>query len=195
MPSIEYDLGYLRAAADTLEDYLLSNELYWQLGIRPPAGETPYPPLTLGELYLTQARLRARNLTGKQREELDRLNDQVDSVHARWQVAWGRKATRGFEARLKLWRDFLEEYRENPGANEDRYAYEVRRRVMLYFLSEAADEIPQQELDLLGALDRVLKGALIPDDFVWENELVAGFPPTTFWYLYGKLKGDSTGSD
>jgi hypothetical protein len=66
---------------------------------------------------------------------------------------------------------------------------------MLYFLSEAADEIPQQELDLLGALDRVLKGELIPGDFVWENELVNGFPPTTFWYLYGKLKGDSPGGD
>jgi hypothetical protein len=40
-----------------------------------------------------------------------------------------------------------------------------------------------------------LKGELIPGDFVWENELVNGFPPTTFWYLYGKLKGDSPGGD
>jgi hypothetical protein len=190
MPSAEYELTYLRAAADTLEDYLLSNELYWQLGIRPPSGETPYPPLTLGEMSLTQARLSARNLMGAQREEMERLNEKIDTVHSRWQVAWERKAARGFQARLMLWRDFLEEYRENPGANADRYAYEVRRRVMLFFLSQAAGEIPQQEIDLLGALDRVLQGALIPAGFVWEDELASGFPPTTFWYLYGRLKGD-----
>ncbi|HEY5573072.1 MAG TPA: hypothetical protein VIK64_08690, partial [Anaerolineales bacterium] len=63
MPSAEYDLGYLRAAVAALEDYLMSNELYWPIGAASPAGEPDYPRLTLGGLLLAQKRAHARDLS------------------------------------------------------------------------------------------------------------------------------------
>jgi hypothetical protein len=55
MASLEYDLGYLQSALSTLEDYLLSADLYWSIGDNPPKGEPPYPSLTLGNVLLAQA--------------------------------------------------------------------------------------------------------------------------------------------
>lgn len=189
MPTLEYDLGYLRAALTMLDDYLLSNDLYWSIGNSPPRGEPPYPSLTLGGVLLAQARAHAHPRPGNLIEQIASADEQLNAVRGRWRSAWGRKAGRDFHARLNLWRDFLEEYRQNPEANLDRYAYEVRRRAMLHLLESGAGEIPKAEQELMAGLDRLLRIALIPGDFVWEVELAAGFPEETYWYLYGRLKG------
>lgn len=68
MPSAEYDLGYLKAGISALENYLLSNDLYWPVGASSPSGEPAYPRLTLGGLLLAQKRAHARNLTPEQRD-------------------------------------------------------------------------------------------------------------------------------
>jgi hypothetical protein len=188
MPSVVYDLGYLRAGVAALESYLLSKELYWNLGAGSPPGEPAFPPLTLGYLLLSQARLHARQLDLPQRDELARLDEGLDDIRSRWRVAWERKAAQDFRARLNLWRDFLEEYREMPEANADRYAYEVRRRVMLHLLEPETLEINPAETGLLGGLDRVVESVLTPGDFVWERDLASGFPRDTYWYLFGRLK-------
>lgn len=188
MPSPEYDLGYLQAGIPELEKYLLSQELYWPLSAGPPAGEPAYPRLTLSGLLLAQARLHARPLTSQQRDELARLDEDMDDVRSRWRSAWGRKAAQDFSARLRLWRDFLEEYRENADSNHDRFTYEVSRRVMMHLLLPDADGLPQAEIDLLQGLDKLLRAVLVPGMFVWEAELEPGFPPDTYWYLYGELR-------
>jgi hypothetical protein len=188
MPSVAYDLGYLRAGLAALEGYLLSKELYWNLGASSPAGEPAYPPLTLSGLLLSQARLHARPLDMAQRDELGRLDEQMDEVRSRWRVAWGNKAAHDFRARLNLWRDFIEEYRERPDANADRYGYEVHRRVMLHLLSSETPEIPDAEIELLKGLDSLLKAVFVPGNFVWEKQLAPGFPRDTYWYLYGHLR-------
>ena len=54
MPSPEYDLRYLKAGIEQLESYLLSSDVYWSIGTRAPAGETPYPQLTIGGLLLAR---------------------------------------------------------------------------------------------------------------------------------------------
>ena len=60
MSSARYDFGYFQAGVELLDDYLLSPQIYWTLGARPPAREPVYPQLTLGGLLLTGAKLRAR---------------------------------------------------------------------------------------------------------------------------------------
>ena len=189
MPTLEYDLGYLRAALTVLDDYLLSADLYWSIGNRPPRGEPPYPSLTLGGVLLAQARAHAHPASGNLVGQLAQADEQINAVRGRWRSAWGRKARRDFHARLNLWRDFLEEYRQKPEAHLDRYAYEVRRRVMLHRLEPEAGEIPKAEVELLAGLDRLLRIVLIPGGFVWEQELSPGFPEEPYWYLYGRLKG------
>lgn len=188
MPSAEYDLGYLRAAVAALEDYLMANEVYWPIGAASPAGEPDYPRLTLGGLLLAQKRAHARDLSPEQRHELAEIDEQIDNLRNRWRVAWERKAGRSFSARLRLWNDFIEEYRANPSANLDRYAYEVERRVMLDLFREEAGAIPEAELKSLESLDKLLRAVLIPGDFIWEAELQSGFPKQKYWYLYGRPK-------
>lgn len=188
MVSLEYDIGYLQAGVHALESYLLSGDLYRPIGTSPPAGELPYPSLTLSGLLLAQARLRSRSISLGDRSKQENLDAQLDEIHTRWRVAWDKKANREFRSRLNLWRDFLEEYRARPENNSNRYSYEVSRRVMLYLLKPEAAGVPQAELNMLEGLDRILKAVLLPGGFVWEPELEPGFPADPFWYLYGKLK-------
>lgn len=187
MPSKEYDLGYLRAGLAVLEEYLLSDEIYWPIGAGAPAGEPAYPRLTLGGLLLADRRLKAQTLPPTQATELASLERRLEETRSRWRVAWEGKATLEFQARLNLWRDFLQEYREHPENNLDRFPYEIQRRVMLELLLPDAKP-PQAEIDMLRGLDGLLKSVLVPGNYAWEPELQRGFPPDPYWYLYGHLK-------
>lgn len=188
VPSPEYDLGYLQAGVKILKNYILSSDIYWTIGVRPPPGEPAYPQLTLGGLLLAMARLRSRQLPLPLQAAFTHLENEFEAIRLGWQVAWESKATHEFHARLFLWRDFLEEYRAHPRNNIDRYAYEVSRRVMLQLLSPDAVQVPQIEEKLLEGLDKILKSILMPGKFVWDELLAFGFPPQTYWYLYGQLK-------
>lgn len=188
VPSAEYDLGYLKAAIPILENYLLSKDLYWSLADNPPRGELAYPQLTLGNLFQFHARLNARQLAFDQQAEFERLDNQLWAIATRWRLAWETKAKREFSARLRLWRDFLEEYRSDPENHADRYAYEVGRRVQLTLLGEQTREIPEAERELLAGLDRLLEAMFVPGSFVWDDELTKGFPVPPYWYLYGRLR-------
>ena len=188
MPTAEYDLRYLKAGIEQLENYLLSGEIYRPIGISASPRETPYPQLTLGGLLLARQRLRATAQSPAQQVELAHLEDEMDTTRQKWLTAWGRKAEAEFRARLRLWRNFIAEYRQEPAINEDRYAYEVSRRVMLQLLSRETHALPTAELELLNSLDKVLRAVLLPGDFVWDAVLVSSFPKAIYWYLYGQIK-------
>jgi hypothetical protein len=188
MPTFEYDLRYLQAGAGQLEAYLLAGELYWPIGVNPPKGQPPYPQLTPGGLLLARQRLGAIAETPAQQAELTRLEQRLEALQAHWRMAWGKKASQDFHARLKLWRNFLEEYREKPSAHYDRYTYEVTRRVQLHLLAPEAVDLPLAETQALDGLDQLLRAVFRSGSFVWEERLAAGFPPAIFWYLYGRLR-------
>lgn len=195
MPSIESDLSYLRAGADALQDYLLSNDIFWPIGAPAPAGEPPLPQLTLGGMLLAQARLLAKTgsakMSSQQQVELTNLEERLNAARGRWRVAWENKAGKEYGARLNLWRNFLNEYRENPENNAGRYSYEVSRRVQLQLLGKEGAITPEQG-EMLKGLDLLLKGIFQPGGFIWDDELAGGFPPETYWYLYGRLRKGKT---
>ncbi len=190
MPSVEYDLGYLKSALNVFESYLLSNDVYWPVGAKPPAGELSYPQLTLGGILLAQSRLNARHLPLDLEEERIQLENEFITLYNRWRVAWESKASKEFPARLNLWRDYLEEYRAHPDNHDDRYAYEVTRRVMLELLSPYAVLIAQAQKDLLFALDHLLRQVFVSGEFVWGEDLKSGFNINTYWYLFGGLRSN-----
>jgi hypothetical protein len=187
MPSAEYDLRYLHAGVEQLEAYLLASGVYWPPGISAPAGETPYPQLTLGNLLLSRQRARATAQEAAQRAELERLEREMETMRSQWRSAWGKKATAEFSARLSLWRNFMEEYRQEPAREHDRYAYEVGRRVLLHLLAAEAEELPEAEVEMLAGLDAILRATLVPGAFVWDAELAPAFPAGIYWYLYGTV--------
>ncbi len=187
MKSFEYDLRYLQSGVEELERYLLSDDIFWPVDIRPPAGEPGYPQLTLGGMLLSRKRLSTYNKTPKQTAQVQKLIADMDTVRSNWRVAWEKKATRSFGVRLKMWRDFIEEYRQSPLDNSDRYPYEVRLRTMLALLQMEGGGQVSAEVDLLVILDKFLDTVMITGDFVWEAELQPGFPEHVYWYLYGRL--------
>jgi len=194
LPSFAYEIGYLRAGIANLEAFLLSDVLYWPLDASPPDRQPPYPHLTLEGLLLSRARLNALPLTLAQKAEWGQLLPELHLACSRWRVAWEKKAARAFGSRLKLWRNFLEEYRHDADAHYDRYAYEVRLRVMLHLLQPDANPLPQAQLEMLAGLDLVLEKWLQPSNFIWEPDLQPGFPETDFWYLYGHLPPQLAGT-
>jgi len=189
MSSAEYDLGYLDAAIELLESYLLSKEIYWKLNASSPPGEPGYPTLTLGALLLSEARIQARRLTSSQNQQRLALEKEIDRMRMKWRTAWGNKAREEFRSRLELWTNFLEEFRHDPQGNYDRYRYEVSRRVMLQLLEGEAIDIPISQQQMLTGLDRILAGLMVPGDFIWDEQLAVGFPPDRYPYLYSALRG------
>lgn len=188
MPSAEYDLGYLAAAVDLLDRYLLSEEIYWKIIVSSPPGDPAYPSLTLGGLLLANARTLARHLTPIQDERYLQLEAEFDRVRTKWRSAWEKKARKEFRSRLNLWRDFLEDFRQEPAENADRYAYEVSRRVMLDLLAGETGDIPYADQQMLAGMDGIISGLLVPGEFIWDEELKAGFPREKHLYLYGTLR-------
>lgn len=189
MPSAEHDLGYLEASVDLLEKYLLSKDIYWKMTASPPPGEPSYPSLTLGGVLLARERTGGRQLSPQQSQKNIQLEAEIDRIHSKWRTAWENKSREEFRARLNLWRDFLEEFRQDPEDNLDRFAYEVSRRVMLQLLEKDARLIPVVETQMLEGLDAVLSGLFIAGDFVWDKELQSSFSKDEYPYLYGRLRG------
>ncbi|GAB4420748.1 MAG: hypothetical protein Kow002_09330 [Anaerolineales bacterium] len=177
MYSPEKDKAFLEAGFPELKEYLLSKELFWPLTAR----GFQLPRLTIGGFLLAMARLEAAG------ERSDPLAAKLDGVRARWRVAWETKAGHEVRARSGLWRNYLEDYRQNPYQHADAYPYEVRNRVMLYLLVSELPESPP-EAELVAGLDVLLKRSLLPGEFIWEAELQKGFPQDEFWFLYGTLK-------
>ncbi len=178
MPDFDYERTFLEAAAPELKRYLLSDEVYWNLGLRAPAGTRPYPQFSLGWLLLFRRRVGS--------EANEEVLTQIEEIEKKWKSAWARKAAREFEQRLKLWTQFMNEIRESPEMNRDRYAYEVQRRTMLELLADDADELPDEQVKLLRAMDSALRGMLKTSGFIEDEGYAGRFPKERFWFLYGR---------
>ena len=142
---------------------------------------TDLPRLTVGGILLAKARLEARG------ERIEPLVTQLDVVRSKWRVVWAAKASRGIQARMRLWGNYLSDYRHNPEGHADAYPHEVRYRVMLYLLLAELPTPPPEQKELT-QLDSLLRVILLSGDFIWEADLQSGFPHEIYWYLYGKLK-------
>ncbi len=193
MPSFAYDLRYLYAGAEVLENFLLSKDIYWPVGVQAPSGEAPYPQLSLGGLALAQARAQAHAHSPDEARQLERALEGIEAARQQWRTAWGTKSANEIRARLTQWRNYLEDYREDPAANYNRYSYEVFRRVIITLLETQTNEMSAAEQELLRGLDALLKTLLTQDAFIWDADLQRAFERLTFWYLYGRLPDEIDG--
>ncbi len=175
------DLAFLRAGTAALPDYLQAGELFW------PLPRTSLPRLTLGGLLLSLRRAAALSSGPAQANEVARLQQAVDQERRRQRARWEGKAARELEARLRMWRNFLDDYRSTPEEYASSYAYEVRLRVMIALLQ--AETPPSIHTDeAIRAVDLLLQALFQPGEFIWEAPLRSVFPQDDFWYLYGRLR-------
>jgi hypothetical protein len=138
-------------------------------------------------MLMAQARLAGRPLTEAEQARFDEAARRLADLKAHWQVAWERKAAAEFENRMRLWRNFVDDYRTHPHLHFDRYSYEVGRRVQLHLLAQEAGQISAHDQKMLALTDQIVRARLTPTPFIWETEAAPSFDPSVYWFLYGRL--------
>lgn len=185
MQILENDLAFVRASVPELENYLLSDVLYYPITAergRQLSGDTTQ--LTTGNLLLSIARLGAVNLPVDQRLQLDTLLHEIDRVMDQWRAHWKQKVEQEIPNRLRLWKNYIGEWNNSHQVNAGDYRYNVRLRVILELLMAETDGLLVHEKDQLRRLDMRLKSKGILGEFVWDEAFASAFPPDPFWYLY-----------
>ncbi|MEX1072025.1 MAG: hypothetical protein WEC37_05300 [Anaerolineales bacterium] len=173
------DIHWLRAALPDLKAYLLSNEIFWNLGFD--------PQLTLGNLLLAEAQVKAASdLPAAEDRERGNLLADLEKQKKEWNTAWKNKAEKEFNSRMRQWTNYLQELSEDPARHGSHYKTEARVRTLLELLS---DEAPGKKGDLK-QLDQRLKAFITDGDFIWGEESLAAFPKSKYWFLYARPRGN-----
>lgn len=185
MTSLSHDADFLQSAAQVLEDYLLSDVLFWPLQREKGAmlgGDSDQ--LTPGNLLLSFARLGKEGLA---ENSLNQALQRIEEVRQQWKSAWLNKCQKEWEQRLQLWLNYLDEIkRESNRELPADYSFHVRQRVILDLLTkEIVELLPDKRLKLQNA-DEMLRSLSQPGEFIWQKGLQAHFPASSFWYLYVK---------
>lgn len=169
------EIRFLYTSLDQLQAYLLSDELFWNIGRD--------RQLTLGNLLLAAAYLAGL-------EQLpEGAHEELNTIKEEWRSAWEKKAAREFGARLRQWTSYLRELRQQPEQHAAYYPTEVRVRVLLELLHGETPDLASEELDLLNSEDRVIQGLLSGKEFQWDEGAQRAFPKEPFWFLYGRPDG------
>lgn len=164
------NLRWLQAAVPQLKDYLLSNEIFWNLGFD--------PQLTLGNLLLAEVQVKASGAGDK------KLLTEITEQKKEWHSAWEKKAKREFASRLRQWTQYLSELAEHHARYAAQYKTEVRVRTLLELLAGEAPSLNSQ----LTAADSMLKALTVSGDFVWAADGEGAFPKGKFWFLWVRVK-------
>jgi hypothetical protein len=127
-PELAAKLLEAEKMASQLEDYLLSDTLFWQISVETPLG-TRQPKMTLGSLYERMQRLDARQaeLGPNDRARLASIQRAWDEAQARFPEQWREKLRREFKSYLHNWQYYLEQ-RSSSERWAQEYKVEVRNR-------------------------------------------------------------------
>ncbi len=194
IPELEHlitrDAALCAAMADELDDYLKSDELFWEPSRRRPGGPD-LPKLTLGGLLLALRRLETLRdyLTPDQSHALTRARRELDYQKRQRRTRYQNKLARDLRSRLDAWAWYLDDCQQQGEAVVAHYTRQVETRVKADLLLDEAGEIGLDVAELRQrqtALDERLRADFHSGDFCWTGELTAGFPAQRFWYLWGQ---------
>jgi hypothetical protein len=187
----------LEAGASELQDYLLSDELFWPVQAIPHAADTQELRLTNGNLLLSIARLGVVELSPQDRQRYETFAVTCEKTRTQWRVKWQKKSQREFQSRFRTWRNFLTELISSMvggSSNQDetsilqqQYVSQVRLRVILQLLVEDTPQLEGEE-DLLTDLDKRMQTLMVRGQFLWDEVYRQRFPEQTYWFLYSGLR-------
>ncbi len=145
--------------ADQLEDYLLSDRLFWQISVETPLG-TRQPKMTLGALYERIQYLEAheKELGPNDRARLAKIRQAWEEAQKQFPEQWREKLRREFKSYMHNWKYFLEQRASNPERWAQEYKFEVRNRerarLVLQLLGpEAAADLMEEYKTIEETLD------------------------------------------
>ena len=183
---LKTDLTVLEAMADEMEDYLISDVLFW------PLMKGNLPRLTLGAYLLRQHRLTGLRhlLDDREQMRLDAAVSQFNRSLVEKVVRFEEHAHQELRARLRQWGEFLKDLGGESEMSAAYYAATVETRAMIAALIarmkmppyELDDNIDQQVL----VYDSALRRHWMHGEFVWPAEWRGAYPTTEYWWLYGR---------
>ena len=178
-----HDLSVLAAMAAEVGEYLRSDVLLWQL-----QAPDRYPKLSLGQMLLVRARVRAfqPRLPPREQQRLARAEDQMALELRSRRVAAETKARIELSMRLNLWEQYLAEAGESVDEAAS-YPQAVTQRVIAALLLAEFPRLEGPEAGRLPALDLLVQPRFRPGAFIWEAEIHSQFPQPDFWFLYGRM--------
>jgi len=182
---LKKDLYILEAMAADMNDYLISQSLFW------PLSDTSMPRLTLGGYLMRQHRLnRLRNvLEQEDQDRLDKAIEKFNEALVEKIVRFEQRAHDELHARLRQWSEYLKDIGKESVAAGAYYASAVETRLIIALLLEKL-EMPPYELDKrvlgeLGSYDTALRNYWFTGEFVWYHEWRPAYPKESYWWLYG----------
>lgn len=180
------DLAILQEMASQMENYLMSETLFWSMQY------SNMPKLTLGGYWLRQHRLTALHglLTGEQRAELTAAIKMFETAVADWTVRTEQRAHTELEARIRQWGEYLRDVASDGAAATANYSARVEVRAIIAALIEQLQQ-PRYTLDqsLVKSVlqqDKALRGRWQSGPFVWPEAWQPAYPEPEFWWLYGR---------
>lgn len=182
---LQWDLTILAAMAAEMEDYLISDLLYWQMGY------SDMPKLTLGGFLMRQYRLQQLRALLNAAEK-DRLETAVAQFNQALQEKIVRTETRGNEelaVRVRQWGTYLNDVKRHRATRAVNYLTAVENRAIITalidFLSQPPYQLETKPVDQLELLDRSLRAHWEGVDFIWPAAWEAAYPLPKYWWLHG----------
>lgn len=172
------DERFLYAAAEILQEYLLSTVLFW-----PVPGFSQ--PLTPGNLLFSSRKVAFFYQVNPGFTDLP-IWKQIEKLKSENRTAWTRKVDHEIRSRLTQWKEILSDI-EHGDPNPMGISASVRVRTLLTLLMDEDPYQPPAILNELAMLDQRFESFSFESGFVWESRFEPIFPKDTFWYLYRKF--------
>lgn len=162
-PELAAKLLEAEKMADELEDYLLSDKLFWQISVDTPLG-TRQPKMTLGSLYerIQDLERHVDELGPNDSRRLQQIKLAWEEARQRFPQQWQDKLRREFKSYMHNWRYFLEQRASNPERWSQEYKFEVRNRERARLVLRLLG--PDASADLLKEYETVEKTLDIPPE-------------------------------
>ncbi len=181
MSWMQEDRRLILAAADELEDYLLSAQLFWRLVNK--AGT-----LKPGNLMLALRRKGVNEAILSKKCEYLAAEEKIIGVQEKWRSAWEKKVVEEIGARVRLWKNSLDEIAEE-GIIDQTTNTAIKHRVILEILTTEVRAVSIVDSLDIHKMDEQLQSLVNTGNFLWETELSSVFDKKTYWFLYLK-KGE-----
>lgn len=188
MDKLLRDIDIITAMAAEIDDYLMSDVLFWRLRT------ASMPRLTLGGYLMRQHRLLALEnlLDSEQQNRLEAAIIQFNRSLEGKIVLFEQKAHRELEARFRQWGEYLKDIDRGIASSRSNYSTAVEVRAMISAIVaqlelepyEMVRRIPEQ----VTLLDRQLRRFWQAGDFTWPEEWQPAYPREAYWWLYGQPK-------
>lgn len=162
-PELAAKLLEAEKMADQLEDYLLSDKLFWQISVETPLG-TRQPKITLGSLYERIQFLQdyADELGPNDRARFEKIKRAWKETQQRFPEQWREKLRREFKSYMHNWQYFLEQRSPNSERWAQEYQFEVRNRERARLVLQLLG--PEASADLLKEYETIEKTLDAPPD-------------------------------